>query len=694
MPLIGHSTTIYVPDHYSTIQAAINASSNDDTIIVRSDSVHGGPYVENIDFLGKAITVQSESGAASTTINGNSAGSVVTFDSGEGVGSVLDGFTITNGYATNGGGIYCSGTSPTLKNLIIDTNVSASGRGGGLYCNGGDLSLDNVQFTSNTARWGGGTYHEAGDLDVDQCGFSDNVATGNSSRGGAIYLKTGTLTVSDSQLFGNQARADGGAIYCTAASLIVTDCSVYENTCQTDHGGGICNETSSGKDTILTRNVICDNSISSSDYGGGIYLFWIGDVTLVNNLVYGNSAGYGGGLHITTATGTTNTLTNNTISLNRASRQGGGIYCVNNSDPVINNTILWDNAAADDPELYFKLGSVTVTYCDIEGGTGESWFGSGCIDSNPFFLDTNGGDFHIVSFSACKDSGNNTAPSVPGNDLDGDTRPHDGIVDMGSDEWVNSWGSPTTHTVSSGESIQTAIDGAFPTDVINVGAGTYTENIDFKAKAVTVQSSSGAASTIIDGSGSSSVVTFTHGEGSESILDGFTITNGYAGSGGGIYCYYSSSPDLRNLIIDDNDAINGGGIYCQNGNLSLDGFTVSNNSASYGGGIYLKNGELLVTDSTFSSNRAGWQGGGIFHDTGGLDVSSSQFDSNEVWESNSARGGAIYVDAGTASVSTCRLFQNTARGYGGGLHLSGIGDVVLVNNLVYENTAGTVSTAG
>ena len=85
------SATIYVPDDYSTIQEAIDASSNGETIIVRP-----GTYVENIDFKGKAISVRSEQGAAVTTIDGSQAESVVMFRSREGPDSILAGFTLAN----------------------------------------------------------------------------------------------------------------------------------------------------------------------------------------------------------------------------------------------------------------------------------------------------------------------------------------------------------------------------------------------------------------------------------------------------------------------------------------------------------------------------------------------------------------------------------------------------------------------
>jgi len=90
----GRAATIYVPDGFSTIQHAIDFASTGDVIIVRQ-----GTYVENIDFLGKAITVKSEKGPALTIIDGGSpidpaSCSVACFRNKEGLDSVLDGFTL------------------------------------------------------------------------------------------------------------------------------------------------------------------------------------------------------------------------------------------------------------------------------------------------------------------------------------------------------------------------------------------------------------------------------------------------------------------------------------------------------------------------------------------------------------------------------------------------------------------------
>src|SRR5688572_3701698 len=102
-------STRVVPTQYPTIQAAIVAAVDGDTVLVLP-----GTYVENIDFIHKGITVRSSGGAAVTTIDGNQAGTVVGFLGGEPPTTLLEGFTVTNGLGTvhPGGGIQCTSASP------------------------------------------------------------------------------------------------------------------------------------------------------------------------------------------------------------------------------------------------------------------------------------------------------------------------------------------------------------------------------------------------------------------------------------------------------------------------------------------------------------------------------------------------------------------------------------------------------
>jgi len=134
--------TLVVPDDHAAIQDAIAAAAPGDCVFVKP-----GTYRENLDFLGKAIAVKSAEGPEATVIDGGRpcskfAGSCVTFRSGEGPGSVLEGFTLTNGQGdyiqeglgfTYGGGVLCAyGSSPAIRgNRIVGNNAlpDTTGRG-------------------------------------------------------------------------------------------------------------------------------------------------------------------------------------------------------------------------------------------------------------------------------------------------------------------------------------------------------------------------------------------------------------------------------------------------------------------------------------------------------------------------------------------------------------------------------------
>lgn len=116
-----------------------------------------------------------------------------------------------------------------------------------------------------------------------------------------------------------------------------------------------------------------------------------------------------------------------------------------------------------------------------------------------------------------------------------------------------------TITVNPGESIQTAIDGAGPGDVIDVQPGTYVEDIDFGGKAVTVVGS--GPDTILEGTGTGPVVRFESGETPASVLDSMVITGGSASTGGGVNIISSNPTVVRNIVIGNVAQLRGSGIY-------------------------------------------------------------------------------------------------------------------------------------
>ena len=120
-------------DPYCSIQTAIDNAVDTDEIIVAP-----GTYFEVIDFLGKAITLRSSEGSFGTTIDAQQSGTVVICVSGEGLDTVLQGFTITGGIGTEfealpltrGGGMLNEASSPTVKDCRFIANTA--GYGGGM----------------------------------------------------------------------------------------------------------------------------------------------------------------------------------------------------------------------------------------------------------------------------------------------------------------------------------------------------------------------------------------------------------------------------------------------------------------------------------------------------------------------------------------------------------------------------------
>jgi len=211
MAATAPGATITVPDDYPTIQGAITAAVTGDKIIVRP-----GTYVENIDFQGKGVVVRSEHRAHMTVIDGARLGPVVTFGSGEVHNSILDGFTITNGSASCGGGINCLDSSPTIAYCIIQNNeaIGDPGKGGGISCtNGSPIITANMIFGNTAENKGGGIACDNSSATVTSNTIYGNTQTGTTCGGGGIYVAEGSvLAVANTILWSNTAIA-GNEIY-------------------------------------------------------------------------------------------------------------------------------------------------------------------------------------------------------------------------------------------------------------------------------------------------------------------------------------------------------------------------------------------------------------------------------------------------------------------------------------------------
>jgi hypothetical protein len=115
-----------------------------------------------------------------------------------------------------------------------------------------------------------------------------------------------------------------------------------------------------------------------------------------------------------------------------------------------------------------------------------------------------------------------------------------------------------THQLAPGESIQAALDAAANGDVVELAAGTYRGDLDFRGKAVRVRGVGPA--TILLGSGRGPVVSFVRREGRGAVLDSLTVTGGQAERGGGILVVGASPTIVRTTVRDNRASVSGSGI--------------------------------------------------------------------------------------------------------------------------------------
>jgi predicted outer membrane repeat protein len=368
-PCVVLAATINVPADQPTIQAGIDAAVAGDTVLV-ADGTYTGEGNRDIDFKGKAITVQSENGAANCIIDCERAGRGFYFHENEGYTSVIMGLSITNGYIVGlenneGGGIYCYNSSPTIKDCIISSNESEN-CGGGIYCYYSVPTITNCTIDSNVAkRLGGGVFCFRSPLNMVSTTIRNNEAY---SDGGGVFLNESSPDITKCLIQNNISRGEGGGINCSDSSPTILYSKVIQNLAYNEGGGIYCGSGSSPdiSSCNISKNI-------SRERGGGIYT-WGSSSRIMNNLIFENEAPYGGGIYCNNATSVK--VINCTISANTADENGGGIYC--DASESINNSILWANSPE---EIYSWDDGPTVTYSDIQGG----YIGEGNINRDPKF---------------------------------------------------------------------------------------------------------------------------------------------------------------------------------------------------------------------------------------------------------------------------------------------------------------------
>lgn len=673
-----------------SIQAAVSLSGDGDTVWVNGNSgtmIYTG-YNEDPGHDTNVVVVISNVaviGLSNPIIDGQGETRGVYMKSGS-----LDGFTIRNGRAQYGGGVYSSGGH--IFNCQIISNCARL-TGGGVH--NGNLLYDGGRITNCTfygnvsSNDGGGAYSYRGR--IEHCIFSNNtaVAVGDIAEGGGLYIWGGSAYAC--QFYRNTALAEsgtlgahGGGIWILAAD--VSNVTVMGNSVDSwggpNRGGGVYLDIG-----LLVNAVIASNYLTGASFGAcGLY---INNGTARSCLIERNH-GNGYGIYLNGGE-----IDNFTIV--RAPQWGLGVV-----DGTIVNSIIWSNAFN-----YTNLSAsgITYSYCCLDPAISGDADGGHNISDHPQFQSYLNSNFRLQVGSPCVDQGLNAGWMTGARDVDGNFRIWITNVDMGAYEcgfaitnYVTTNGAavwPYLTWDNAATNIQDAVDAQQAGGLTLVREGYYmyggrpavgqsVTNRVLIDKAVTVRATGAILDTIIIGNsdpGPNAARCVQVGAGA--MLSGFGLVQGATGTngwgldsfgGGAIIGLYGT---ISNCEIAANQSYyEGGGVYCM-ANGTLASSYVHDNYSYDGGGVWVNAGGM-VTNSQVEGNMASWLGGGVYLSEGGSVIACS------VSRNNAPYGGGLYFASGGLA-DRCHVFDNDASIGGGGAGFINAG--MLRNSVVDYNTA-------
>jgi hypothetical protein len=365
-----------------TIQAGIDSAASGDTVLL-ADGTYTGVGNRNIRYLGKALTVVSQSGDPTLcTVDCLYLARGFIFDPGDSPGAVLEGITVYRGRCiesfppadSGGGGIWCDQASPTIRSVAL-SSCDAEMYGGGMWCSGGAAPvLVGVVFTENSAAVGGGMYCVDSSPELSDVTFFDNYA-GLPGAGGGMFCEGGVPLLTRVQFLENIGDAGTGGLElahnCDAELREVT---FSANVGLNSIGGLHCSDSSP-----LIEN--CTFSWNWGSWAGAIALTGSSAPAITECTLFGNTGD-----------------------------EDGAVACYDESSPVLERTII---AGSPHGEAVFCPSysncTVTLSCCNVYGNEGGDWTGciadqygvNGNFSEDPLFCNPGLGNFWLEQGSPC-----------------------------------------------------------------------------------------------------------------------------------------------------------------------------------------------------------------------------------------------------------------------------------------------------
>lgn len=462
----------------TNIQTAVNLAISGDEVLVKT----GIYYLSSTLTISKAITLRSDNGLgeidrAATILDGGypAVSNRCVFING--AAATIDGFTITNGYASLssetgvGGGVYAKTYGTIIRCTIAGNRAEGIHAGAGVRLNGTACQIRDSLIAGNVALQRGGGICIVGGT-ASNCIVRQNRAT---VYGGGVYI-VGGVTPASNQLLDSVVEENtvycstegyGGAGVWSQNAALISGCDIVSNTLVTVVTG---NKPWSGGVTIGAGGILRNSLIAwntGAYYAGGIEVAT--DAMVSNCVVQNNQGSRGAGIWCKGKGVFDSIIVNN---------NGIGIFCNNTSvgSETVRNCLIADN---DDKGALCNGYATSFQNCTIaNNGSGISfetvtivtntvensivysnagtqytlnanvcatWTNScttplpsgpcdvGNIDVSPKFIDAVTGNYRLLG-GQCVNTGVNRDWMVGAFDLDGNARIRDGVggtVDMG-----------------------------------------------------------------------------------------------------------------------------------------------------------------------------------------------------------------------------------------------------------------------
>ena len=596
------------------------------------------------------------------------------------VPATFDNVTATGNTATNGGVAYLSTKAEvTVKNSNWYANTATSS-GGAMYLGKGTLTVINSTLggdtaeAGNTAKYGGAIFAKTDKtVTIENAALANNTA---SSTGGAVYVQGGTVSVvgTANRFVGNSSGSTGGAFNVVAgedsdgnkvpAVVNINGAEFTSNSTKTD-GGAIY---ISGSNLTVTNSSFTKNATTTEERGGGV-MYCTGATVNMDAVAFAeNSASWGGVFNIRTdsvVTVTSGTFTNNTAAL-----LGGAVYVkhatVNLVAPEGETVEMTGNKATTAGGAIYACGNPTVNVTGATISGNEAGYGGALAAEAYATTDT-------VTFT--NSTLRNNASTIDSDEFGGGAI----YVHTATLNLINSSFTGNT-AVKRGGAVYAAADAT-----VNVEGSTFDANVAGKrggaicaigATAINVDATGFAKN-----QGSEYAAAFFASEvGSVTWTGNTSFSEHEGGTGTVAYIYKVDAFTATDITLTGNKSNNNGQLYVHTSTGVLDNVTATGNSAKNGGVLYAStNSVLTLKNSVWFGNSVTASGGAIYLGAGTLTISNSTLGGDTAEKGNSAKnGGAVYATGCKQLTIEDSVFgYNTATESGGAIYAAGTSKVTV-----------------